>query len=364
MGVKGFMITVIAYFAVSLGISSADEPNVSIEKGTNFQWVGYLDAANYGDRGFEYFVRVIDDNPNMVYEAEGPWQMDLKRFVSKDALDRSYTVSGSFTNVGQSNKNDKTVLRFSRAVFQDLKNGVNPKIRRQFYSINNKGQHAGWESTCILELSGTDNYLISLDGILEEVPVLIADCIADRRDILNGWDYTDIHTIKFTVLDSKYPIILRQIHKYYKHGEYPGNHFANWNSSMVRIFSVEGLKNKLQTGLAEGEAVNLDGIRFPFGSDQIEQSSRPFVNAIAQVLSANPTWKVELAGHTDFIGSDTANFNLSERRSRAVKGALQELGVSPDQMITIGHGERDAVQNGTYEQRAWDRRVTIARTGA
>jgi OOP family OmpA-OmpF porin len=92
------------------------------------------------------------------------------------------------------------------------------------------------------------------------------------------------------------------------------------------------------------------------GYDQV------FNNAI-KVLQLNPGLTVEIQGHTDSVGSDQYNLDLSERRAIAVKQQLVEKGVNPARLTTRGFGESDPVaSNHVEEGRAQNRRVFYKRT--
>ena len=69
-----------------------------------------------------------------------------------------------------------------------------------------------------------------------------------------------------------------------------------------------------QTGQAE-----VYGIYFDFASDKIKPESEPVLREIADALNHNPTWKLRVEGHTDNIGGDEYNLDLSQRRAEAVK---------------------------------------------
>ena len=64
----------------------------------------------------------------------------------------------------------------------------------------------------------------------------------------------------------------------------------------------------------EGRAV-VYGIYFDFASDRIKEESDAVVAEIAGVLQKNPAWSLAVEGHTDNIGGDPYNLDLSKRRS-------------------------------------------------
>jgi outer membrane protein OmpA-like peptidoglycan-associated protein len=71
----------------------------------------------------------------------------------------------------------------------------------------------------------------------------------------------------------------------------------------------------------EGRAV-IYPIYFDFASDRIKEESETVLAEIAAVLGQNPSWSLSVEGHTDNIGGDAYNLDLSRRRSAAVKQAL------------------------------------------
>ena len=67
---------------------------------------------------------------------------------------------------------------------------------------------------------------------------------------------------------------------------------------------------------------------------------------------------MELAGHTDSVGSEAYNQQLSQRRAESVRNYLLDLGVDPDQLTAVGYGESKPIRsNDTEEGRERNRRV-------
>jgi len=80
-------------------------------------------------------------------------------------------------------------------------------------------------------------------------------------------------------------------------------------------------------------------------------------------MTDNPTWKLTVEGHTDNIGGDAYNLDLSKRRSAAVKQVLaSRYHIAPERLATDGFGSsRPADTNETLEGRARNRRVELTR---
>ena len=81
--------------------------------------------------------------------------------------------------------------------------------------------------------------------------------------------------------------------------------------------------------------------------------------AVANAMKAHDDIDLVLEGHTDAIGTDAYNQDLSERRVAAVKAKIaQDYGIDPSRISTVGYGEsRPIADNSTDEGRARNRRV-------
>ncbi len=117
--------------------------------------------------------------------------------------------------------------------------------------------------------------------------------------------------------------------------------------------------------VTEGMVITLRGIYFEFDKATITPESRPDLEEAAKILIQNPTILVEIQGHTDSVGSDKYNQQLSERRAKAVVNYLvQDLGVEEIRLTAKGYGEsRPVADNTTEDGRALNRRVEFVITG-
>jgi type IX secretion system PorP/SprF family membrane protein len=101
-------------------------------------------------------------------------------------------------------------------------------------------------------------------------------------------------------------------------------------------------------------------LEFETGKAKIKESSFAFLMKLAMLLNANPTWKVDLAGHTDNVGEDASNMELSKSRVQAVVQFLVSLEVPEDRMIVAHYGESMPIDsNDTEAGRARNRRVEM-----
>lgn len=129
------------------------------------------------------------------------------------------------------------------------------------------------------------------------------------------------------------------------------------------VSAAAGTAKRIEEDLAKDGRSIIYGIYFDFASDRIKEESEPVLAEIAQVLRENPTWNLNVEGHTDSIGSDADNLDLSRRRSAAVKQALTtRYKIDLNRLQTSGYGEsRPKDRNDTMEGRARNRRVELVK---
>jgi outer membrane protein OmpA-like peptidoglycan-associated protein len=117
---------------------------------------------------------------------------------------------------------------------------------------------------------------------------------------------------------------------------------------------------EITTQLKEKGKYITNEIFFTFNSSKIESpASFSILAQIAKILNENHTWIIEIRGHTDSVGSEKYNLDLSQKRADAVKKFIvSKYGILAHRLIAVGFGETDPIaDNGTSEGRARNRRV-------
>ncbi|MEO8525074.1 MAG: outer membrane protein OmpA [Caldimonas sp.] len=103
---------------------------------------------------------------------------------------------------------------------------------------------------------------------------------------------------------------------------------------------------------------------FDFDKSVLKPEGKAKLDDLVSKMSGLNLEVIIAVGHTDSVGSDTYNQNLSVRRSEAVKGYLVSKGVEKNRVYTEGKGEKQPVaDNKTAEGRAKNRRVEIEVVG-
>ncbi|WP_156405432.1 OmpA family protein [Sphingomonas sp. Root710] len=113
-----------------------------------------------------------------------------------------------------------------------------------------------------------------------------------------------------------------------------------------------------------GATLVLQDVVFETGKADLKAGAAQRLQPLAQYLQANPAVKVRIDGHTDSQGADAYNQQLSEARAQAVRTALSGMGVAPERITAIGHGESQPVADNKIDAgRQQNRRVEVTLVG-
>jgi len=114
-------------------------------------------------------------------------------------------------------------------------------------------------------------------------------------------------------------------------------------------------------------SIDLKGVNFDFDKSNLRPDAVAILNEAIEILKRYPDLKVEVAGHTDSIGTDAYNQALSERRARAVYDYLTSNGIDASRLVgPNGYGESRPIAPNTNpdgsdnpEGRAQNRRTEL-----
>ena len=111
--------------------------------------------------------------------------------------------------------------------------------------------------------------------------------------------------------------------------------------------------------LQVGFVAELRNIYFDFDKSQIKSASYNELRKVKRMLDDNPNYRVEIAGHTDRVGSARYNLSLSMRRAQAVVDYLVRQGVPSGRLVARGYGETRPIASNDDERdgRELNRRV-------
>lgn len=118
--------------------------------------------------------------------------------------------------------------------------------------------------------------------------------------------------------------------------------------------------NELTITIFETKTFTLDNVYFDSGKSSLKSTSFTELDELFEYMSLKKALKIEIAGHTDDVGDDEANMNLSDARAKAVKAYLVKKGIASDRVKTSAFGETTPVaDNETPEGRAKNRRIEV-----
>ena len=142
-------------------------------------------------------------------------------------------------------------------------------------------------------------------------------------------------------------------------GHYMDNQQQDFESTLQR----ERDANQLEIERLRDDTLKLtvdSEVSFDFGKADIKPAFRPSLDKLAQLIQKYDRTVVHVVGHTDSVGSDTYNQQLSEQRAMSVGDYLASYGVPRQRLRTEGRGESEPrATNATEAGRQLNRRTDI-----
>ncbi|HKR84815.1 MAG TPA: OmpA family protein [Terriglobales bacterium] len=115
---------------------------------------------------------------------------------------------------------------------------------------------------------------------------------------------------------------------------------------------------------ARGLIANMSDVLFKTGSYELAPGARERLAKVSGILLAYPTLHVQIEGHTDSVGSDEYNQDLSEKRAGAVRDYFVQQGIAANSIESRGFGKTQPIAtNDTAEGRQQNRRVELVLSG-
>jgi outer membrane protein OmpA-like peptidoglycan-associated protein len=200
----------------------------------------------------------------------------------------------------------------------------------------------------------------TIKGVITDIQKLPLDAEIVWENLTTG---ENIGNLRSNPSDGKYFITLTlgKQYGYYvkKEGYYPlsGNIDLSYQKKSVEVvknfelISIDELINK-------DIAIPLTNLFFETDKFEIKPESYPELNRLAAFLLEYNSLKIEISGHTDNVGSDEYNLQLSEKRAIAVKEYLMNAGCNENNLKALGYGNTKPLDsNVTVEGKAKNRRV-------
>lgn len=322
----------------------------------------YESLANVsGLRAHDVQLTISGDAPQVAGEA--PEAVTISRTVQAADLEHGHTIKYFFSSADPDVIPGSTAIGVSAAVLDDLR-----KTGKSEITLDGR---AGGLFSAVSDLLGSaakssgvgqllDNRIraTGVVSLTEPKPVAMSVLVNGRMTSLPayhvrghlgaGEDGEDADL--FILDDSANPLVLR--------GKISAD---KWEVTKIE-YPLPDAAASMERDLAKDRRSVLYGIYFDFNSATIRPTSEPVLEEIVTVMKREPTWKLRVEGHTDNVGGDKKNLDLSTRRAAAVKAALVQRGVSEERLDTGGYGSSVPKEtNTTLQGRARNRRVELSR---
>jgi outer membrane protein OmpA-like peptidoglycan-associated protein len=307
------------------------------------------------------------DIPGSAAAGGKPRQISTRRTVRREDLRSAHEYMQVFNPSLPETIAGTTALGASSAVLSDLKvkgqssftfqtPGRQPSMDRVLAALTGGGDTPAKNLGDLgkqLDTSKASGVLTRVESTARPFPVLVNGRRATLPAIHARGTFDDLHVDFYFLDDPENPIALK-----WTTGSPTGA------LQVVQItYPAPQEGPRIEQTLETSGRVEVHGIYFDFGSATIRAESEPALKEIADALAKNSGWTVRVEGHTDNIGGDAANMELSKRRADAVKEALTaRYRVDPAKLTTAGFGAtRPKEPNDTAEGRARNRRVELVR---
>ncbi|WP_025144084.1 OmpA family protein [Pedobacter jeongneungensis] len=192
------------------------------------------------------------------------------------------------------------------------------------------------ESSCCLEIFEVKKEYLSISGILTDCKT--KSPLAGASVTLNNAEGSQKLTTgtdgiyKFKV-DSKRPIKLLFA---------KDNYFAvTKNYVYEELAKADTLiyKDYCLSPFKIGIPMALDNVYYEFNSAELTEPSKKVLDFLIPIMEDNPEMEIELGSHTDNIGTDEYNLDLSNRRAKSCTDYLESKGIAAARMTSKGYGE-------------------------
>ena len=284
-----------------------------------------------------YSSDILGAIPSANSSAAPPRRSCVRTVLRQDLRDATQ-YHENFCAANQESYPGTTAIGVSAQVLADLKNKGEANIKYQ--TTENVGDP---DQVCVLKrVEATDVAIpVLVNDRREQLPAVHARCAPSPFETPSEFYFLD---------DTDNPLALSW-------------QLASANKLQVVKITVPTKAPQIEQALEQTGRAEVYGIYFDFASASIRPESKPVLMEIAGVLEKNPAWKLSIEGHTDNVGNDAYNQDLSRRRAEAVKQSLvEQYDVPAGRLTTAGFGaSRPKETNNTLEGRARNRRVELVR---
>ncbi len=237
------------------------------------------------------------------------------------------------------------------------------------YNIPANSEYAYFSSTHN-SIGGNDIFRIKLPKEIKPAPVvMVSGFVLDKKDssaldariiVEKLPEGEEIAIARSNPKDGSFSFILQPNQQYGFRG-IALNHFEdNKNLSIDSINQYLEIKNQdlYLSPIEIGQIIRLNNIFFETAKSILKKESFPELNRVVSFLENNKNIEIQVSGHTDNVGTEQYNLNLSKKRAASVAEYLTSNGINKTRVVSKGYGEsQPETSNETEEGKQINRRV-------
>lgn len=296
---------------------------------------------------------------------------DYSPFLAADGVTLYYSTSGKAgygsEDIFQTTRLDDSWKNWSEP--QNLGPVINSPKSDTKYNVPASGEYAYFSSTN-KSVGKNDIFRIALPKTIKpKAVVLISGKVLNEKtnqpvdariiveELPSGKEVAFARTDPKT---GKFKIVLPAGKKYGFRAVGLGFFDINKNIDLSDVKEYEEIEdeNLRLSPIEVGSVVRLNNIFFETAKATLKPESFPELDRTIDFLNKNKSLQIEIAGHTDNVGSDETNNKLSKARAQSVGNYLIDHGIEASRLIIKGYGEsRPIAFNTTPEGRQQNRRV-------
>jgi outer membrane protein OmpA-like peptidoglycan-associated protein len=250
---------------------------------------------------------------------------------------------------------------------QNLGYPVNTAGWDAYYTVPAKGDYAYFVSTQQSYGKG-DIFRIKLPEEAKPMPVLIVSGVVKdtrgkplpaRISYERLSDRAYLGSAVANPATGEYSLALPAGELYAFRAEHDGFYPVSENMDLRELAEYREIrKDLLMAPIERGTTVRLNNIFFDFDRATLRSESIPELDRLVSFLADQPSFSVQIGGHTDAVGSDEYNRALSQQRAQAVVDYLISKGIGAARLVAVGFGKSKPVDsNDTDAGRQKNRRV-------
>ncbi|MDQ1140234.1 OmpA family protein [Pedobacter agri] len=192
------------------------------------------------------------------------------------------------------------------------------------------------ESSCCLEVFEVKKESFNINGILTDcktklplagATVTFSNAESNKK-VITGVDGKYLFSV-----DSKRPVkLLFAKDNYFSITKnYPYEELAKADTMIYKDYCISPFKL--------GIPIALDNVYYEFNSAELTEPSKKVLDFLIPIMEDNPEMEIELGSHTDNIGTDEYNLDLSNQRAKSCVDYLVSKGISESRLTSKGYGE-------------------------